>query len=124
VRLIKAHIGLIKYIIQEFKKKKNLKGYVYFFGNLIKLYINFWIEYFKHLVNLFNSEYRKQLKQYKKYNSIKKDLQQALKILKYIDDKMQKAGLSRQKRRQFWNDFYKNGQVRKEMFDELMKEMK
>lgn len=124
MRLIKAHIGLIKYIIQEFKKKKNLKGYVYFFGNLIKLYINFWIEYFKHLVNLFNSEYRKQLKQYKKYNSIKKDLQQALKILKYIDDKMQKAGLSRQKRRQFWNDFYKNGQVRKEMFDELMKEMK
>jgi len=124
MKLIRAHIGLIKYILQEIKNKKTFKDFVKFGIEIIKSYMKFWVQYFIHLGIMFNKDYRKQQKKYKKYMEVKADLQKALKILKYIDNKMKKSGLSRQKIRQFWRDFYKSGQVRKEMFDDLLKDMK
>jgi len=124
MKLLKAHIGLIKYIIAELKKKKSFKEYVLLFVAIIKSYFKFWVEYLKHLVKLFNKDYRKQQREYNKYTKTKADLLRALKMLQYIDKKMKNSGLPRQRIRQFWRDFTKNGEVRKDMFDDLMKEMK
>jgi hypothetical protein len=36
---------------------------------------------------------------------------------------MDKAGVNRQRRRQFWRDFYRDGAMRKDVFDDLLKEI-
>jgi siroheme synthase (precorrin-2 oxidase/ferrochelatase) len=56
-------------------------------------------------------------------NKLKGDLQRCLKMLQYVDTKMEKSGINRQRRRQFWRDFFKDGQVRKDIFDDLLKEI-
>lgn len=124
MRIIKAHIGLIKYIVKELMTKKTPKQYVYFVFQTARAYFRFWVTELKNILKLIDPEFRKQQTQYHKYNEIKGDLQRALKMLKYLDMKMTKAGVNRQKRRQFWHDFIKNGEVRKEMFEDLMKEIK
>ena len=123
MKILKAHIGLIRYIVKELMIKKTPKQYVHFILETIRAYFRFWVQELRNLLKLTDPEYRKQQTQYRKYNEIKGDLQKAIKILKYLDFKMTKAGINRQKKRQFWNDFVKNGQVRKEMFEDLMKEI-
>ncbi|MFA5154731.1 MAG: hypothetical protein WC554_19455, partial [Clostridia bacterium] len=54
---------------------------------------------------------------------IKVDLQRCLKMLQYIDEKMKQSKLPGYRRRQFWRDFYRDGQLRKEVFDDLLKEI-
>jgi hypothetical protein len=54
---------------------------------------------------------------------LKIDLKRCLKMLQYVDGKMDKAGVPRWKRRQFWRDFYSHGEVRKDIFDELTTEL-
>jgi hypothetical protein len=44
-------------------------------------------------------------------------------MLQFVDDKMKKSGIPNWKRKQFWRDFYRDGQVRKDTFDELLKEI-
>jgi hypothetical protein len=36
---------------------------------------------------------------------------------------MEKSGINRQRRRQFWRDFYSNGEIRKDVFEDLLKEI-
>jgi siroheme synthase (precorrin-2 oxidase/ferrochelatase) len=124
MRFFKLHLGLIKYLVIELKKKRTLKELIYFFKNLIKSYLKELLNLYKSLFLIFDKDYREQKKQYNKYNQIKKDLQNAIKLLNYIDNKMEKQEINRQRRRQFWRDFYSNGQIRKDIFDDLLKEIK
>ena len=119
-QLIKLHLGLTKYLRVELKKKRNLIQLILFFKQLLKIYFKELLKIYK---NLFDLDYKKQQKEYNKYTQLKKDLQRALKLLNYLDIQMQKAGLNRQRRRRFWQEFYKYGQVRKEVFDNLLKEI-
>jgi hypothetical protein len=124
LNIIKAHINFIQVIVQELKKKKSIKEHLKFLKEMGKSYLKVNINLIKkQIASLFNKEYRKQQKEYKKYQKIKVDLQRCLKMLQYVDEKMDKAGVNRQRRRQFWRDFYSSGQVRKDIFDELMKEI-
>jgi hypothetical protein len=123
MRILKLHIGLVKYLLTELKRKRTLKELILFFKNVMVSYTKEMIKLYKDLFLVFDIDYQKQKKQYDNYQKVKKELNQALKILQYVDDRMEKQGLSRQRRRQFWQDFYKYGSVRKEMFDDLVREL-
>ena len=44
-------------------------------------------------------------------------------MLKYIDTQMQQMNKSRTERRQFWRDFFKDGQIRIDVFQQLEKDI-
>jgi methionine salvage enolase-phosphatase E1 len=117
------HIGLIKYLNVELRKKRTPKELVYFLWAIIKRYFQVNLQEFKNLFRVFDPEYNKQKKEFEKQQDIKKDLQRALRILQYVDSKMAKSGKSRQERRRFWRQFYKDGQIRNETFKDLEKEI-
>lgn len=121
--VVKMHYGLILYLNKELRKKRTLKELIYFLRDLAKRYYQVNLQEYKKLFLILDPEYIKQKSTFDKQNQIKKDLQRALKILHYVDMKMVKAGNSRQQRRQFWRDFYKDGQVRNDVFKDLDKEV-
>ena len=123
MRIVKLHIGLFNYLRSELKKKRKPNELVRFFQALGKSYFQELIKLYKELFRLLDPEFQKQKKQYDNYNKLKVDLQRALKLLQYIDKKMQQQGICRQVRRHFWQNFYRDGQVRKETFDDLLKEV-
>lgn len=53
-------------------------------------------------------------------NKVKQELLAAAHMLKRIDRLMSESGMSRQKRRQFWSDFYKNEQAREEVVKSII----
>lgn len=123
MQLIKLHIGLFRFLKKELPKKKTLKEKILFLKPITKSYLKELLRLYKNVFLICDSEYQKQKKQYKNLQKIKIDLQRCIKILKYVDEKMEKAGLNRQRRRQFWRDFYRDGAMRKEVFDDLLKEI-
>ena len=123
VNIIKMHYGLILYLNKELRKKRTLRELIYFLRDLLKRYFQVNLGEYKKLFLILDPDYRKQKVEFDKQGQIKKDLQRALKILHYVDMKMVKAGNSRQQRRQFWRDFYKDGQVRNDVFKDLDKEV-
>lgn len=120
MRLIKMHIGLYRYIKQEYKKSPDKKK---FWGGIIKAYFLAWKNEIKLLLRYLDKDYRKQLKEYKRVQIVQKDLQKALKLLEYIDVKLDKKGYNRTERRQFWRDFSKDSKLRTEIYQELAKEI-
>jgi len=122
-RLWNLHIGLIKYIYAELKQKKTVKELLVFFKNIGGKYIKVLSEEYKALISLLDPQYRKQRKEYERVKNLKQDFYRALKLLKYLDEKMTAQGMPSWKRKQFWRDFFKNGQVRKEEFETLLKEI-
>jgi len=121
--LIKLHIGLFKFLRRELRKKRKPKEWVLLFKKIVEEYCKIIIKEYKNLFLILNADYRQQKKKFKQYNQIKTDLQRALKMLKYIDKKMAERGVNRHFRRQFWRDFFREGQVRKEIFEQLAKEI-
>jgi hypothetical protein len=123
MRLIKLHLGLLRFIRREILKQNTPSKLVKFLKEICKAYLQQLLNLYKEVFLLIDVDYQAQKKQYEKYNQIKKDLNNALKLLQYIDTRMEKAGINRQRRRQFWRDFYRDGQVRTELFNDLLKEI-
>jgi hypothetical protein len=123
-RLITIQRNVLKLIFSESKKKKTINLHIRFLLHLGVQYCRVMVREYKNLFLILDPVYRKRLKEQDKYNRIRKDLQRAIKLLKYIDMKMHKQGISRQRRRQFWRDFYSSEQIRMEIFEDLMKEIK
>jgi hypothetical protein len=123
MRLITLHTSLFRYIISEFPKQKTVKDKSTFIKKTIKSYVGAIKAEWQQFLKLFNKEYLKQKAEYEKHQQIQKDLQRALKLLEYLDVKMEKMGYNRTTKRQFWRDFSKNGKLRKELFEELIKEV-
>lgn len=122
-RLFKLHIGLIKYVYAEIKQKRTVKQLLEFFKILGLRYIKIILEEYKSLFFLLDPQYRLQKAKNDRKKQLQKDLNRALTLLKHIDKRMEKQGLNRQRRRQFWRDFYSNGQLRTQMFNDLSKEI-
>lgn len=123
MKIIQLHVGLIRFLNKELRKKRTAKELILFLYKILKQYLKLILEEYKKVFLVFDIEYKKQKKEYEKYTQIQKDLQKAIKLLEYIDIKMDKAGLSRQRQRQFWLDFTKNKSMRKELFNELLNEI-
>jgi siroheme synthase (precorrin-2 oxidase/ferrochelatase) len=124
MRLIKLHIQLIRYVVKEINKKKPIKEHIKFFRALIPQYVKTMLQEFKNLLRIFDKDFREQKTKYDKMEKIKKDLQRALKMLRFIDAQMVKTGKNRHERKQFWRDFFKSAQVRTDVFDDLEKDLK
>jgi len=122
--LIQMHIGLFQYLSKEIPKKKTLKELIGFLKNIGKQYLKVNLQMYKNLFLMFDKDFKQQKKKYEKEQQMKKDLQRALKMLQYIDKKLAKDGWNRQRRRQFWRDFFKDGQIRTEVFNALENEIK
>ena len=73
------------------------------------------------MFKIFDVNYRQQQKKIEKYNNLKADFMRALKLLKLVEKRLKDQGMPRWKVRQFFRDFFKDGEVRKEVFDQLMK---
>ena len=123
MRIVKLHIGLFNYLRTELKKKRKPNELVRFFQAISKSYFQELLKLYKELFRLLDPDFQKQKKEYERYNSLKTDLQRALKLLKYIDSKMAKGGMGRTQRRAFWREFFKDGQVRTEVFQDLQREL-
>ena len=123
-RLFKMHLQLIRYLYKELRKKKSPKTIVYFLFDLLKQYIKILIQELRNSLRIFDKDFRDKKRKYDKMQKIKADLKRALHMLKYIDKKMKGLGKSRQQRRQFWRDFFKDGQIRNEVFADLEKELR
>jgi len=122
-QFFRLHIGLIRFILKELPKRKSVKELITFSKSIVKMYIKELFKLYKNLFLFLDTDYQKQKKQYENYQKIKTDLQRCIKILQYMDERMEKTGINRQRRRQFWRDFYRDGQVRKEVFEDLLKEI-
>ena len=122
-KIIQMHLGLIKYLNVELRKKRTLRELIYFLRDLAKRYFQVNLGEYKKLFLILDPEFRKQKAEYDKHNKVKADLQRALKILQYIDRKMVKEGKSRQQIRQVWLDFTKSAQLRKDILDGIEKEI-
>jgi hypothetical protein len=118
------HIGLFKFLSTELRKKRKSREWAKFFRQLGTQYGKELLRQYKTIFLQFDPDYIKQKRQYEHQNQIKKDLQRALKMLQYIDRKMMQMGKSRTERRQFWRDFYKQGQVRNDVWEDLNKEIR
>jgi len=122
--LIKLHVGLLKHLSIELKKKRTPKELGVFFRDLVKRYVLVMKEELKKVKQyLTDKEYRKRTKEFEGMQKLKKDLAKCLKLLQYVDTKMEKQGMNRQRRRQFWRDFYGSGEVRMDVFNDLLKEL-
>jgi hypothetical protein len=124
IQIIQLHLGLFRYLKTELKKKRTHEEYKTFWYGVRSGYLTALKQLVKSYTLIFNKEYRKQKKEYTKQQQIKVDLQRALKMLHYIDKKMATQGKSRRERRSFWREFYKEAQVRTEVFKDLEQELK
>jgi hypothetical protein len=122
-QFLKLHVGLLKYILKTLPTKKTPKDVVKFFAQISVAYFMEILRLYKNLFLIFDPVYRKQKKEFKKNQEIKKDLYKCLKMLKYLDQKLIKSGKSRQERRSFWRDFYTNASIRADVFKDLEKEI-
>jgi hypothetical protein len=124
MNLIKLHVNLIKVIFKEIKSNKKKKEKIKFIKTIA-------IQYFKvlqfEIVTLWNiitnKDYRKKRKQLKKFQQLKVDLKRGLQLLRYIDKNLIKLNIDRKARRNFWKEFYNSGKIRKEVLEQLEKEL-
>lgn len=121
---LQIHVGLYKFLRVELKKKRTAAQLVFFFRDIVKGYIKVMLHEYNMLFKLFDQEYRKQKAKYDKIQKLKQQLETAIKLLQIVDERMTEMGAPRHYRRQFWRDFQKDGKVRKELFEELMKQLK
>lgn len=124
LRIIKLHVNLFKFLRKEAWKKRKPAIFVKFWMQIIVAYGKALLSEYRHMFLYLDSSYRKEKRKFEKFNELKKTLQKSLKMLKILDKKMAEAGFSRQSRRQFWRDFYKNGKVRNDVFDKLINDLK
>ena len=72
----------------------------------------------------FSSTYRQKIKLAEKQKKVIKRMQEAFKALQWIDAELDRLKLPRYARKQFWNDFKKRGEIRKDIFEKLVERFK
>jgi len=119
MRIINLHIGLVKYLLVELKKKRTPNQLVKFLLDLGKSYFFTMLGEYKTLFHYLDPQYQKARQDYKKFQQYKKDINNAWKILNWMINK----GGSRDQRKQIREDFTKHGRVSKELQDAIMQDL-
>jgi len=121
---IKLHVGLFKYLRQEILKKRTLKELVLFLKQVGTIYCKELLKIYKTLFLIFDADFKKQKKEYEKYQKAKKEIVGLIKLLRYSKDKLRKAGLSRQRIKRFFMDLgSSDDNALQKLCDELIKEV-
>lgn len=123
MRIIKLHFGLFKYLKLELKKKRTLKQLILFFKSIFILYLKELLKLYKEQFLIFDSEYRKQKKEFRQYQKAQKEIIGLIKLLRYSKEKLKKAGISRQRIRRFFRDLGNDEDALQKLCDELIKEI-
>jgi len=124
LKIIKLHTGLVKFLRQQLPQQKSIRKVIIFLYKLTKnAYIPQLLRLYKDLFVNLDPEYRTKVKANEKYTRIKKDLENARKLLDYVNKKMVEKKYTRTQQRQFWVSFYKDVRVRTEIFKWLMEEI-
>ena len=121
-RMIKLHVTIFKFLKEELKKKRTPKELVIFLKTIITQYFGVLIKEYQRLFNFLDKDYRNQQKQLKRQQEVVKDLQNGLKLLKYLNTKWLKKYNSQQNK-QRWLDFTKSHRLRSDELVELEKEL-
>ena len=121
--LVKLNVALFNFLKAEVKVKRTLKARIKVLYNLSWDYLNNLIELYKQFFKEIDPKEIENKKKIAAYMRIQKDLENACKLLDYIERK-KLDGKSRIEKRQFYHDFLRNGTIRAELYKELMQEIK
>jgi hypothetical protein len=122
--LLKLHIGLVQFISREYPKLKTNTQRKNFIISLGKVYFTELLKLYKQMFLKLDPIYQAKVKRANEQQTLKNNLQTALKLLKHIDVQMAKMGKNRTDRRRFWREFFKDGDIRTDVFEQLEKEIK
>jgi hypothetical protein len=120
--MIKLHITIFKFLKEELKKKRTPKELVVFLKTITIQYFTVLGKEYKRLFNFLDKDYRIQQKQLNRQEQVVRDLQNGLKLLKYLNTKWIKKYNSQQNK-QRWLDFTKSHHIRTDELVELEKEL-
>jgi hypothetical protein len=111
--------NLIKTIIAEKSPRKKV---LMAKGVIVGKWRKFFAWYKDRVNYAISPEYRKEVAKRDKLQSIYRDFYKAIKFLGFLDSRLEEIGFPRHTRRQFWRDFIKNGQVRQDIMEQLLKQ--
>jgi cyclophilin family peptidyl-prolyl cis-trans isomerase len=124
MQIIKLHLGLVKYLIQELPKKKTPKEVVNFLHLLTKSYFKELLRLYKNVFLVFDKDYQAKKKEYDKYQKAKKEITGLIKLLRYSKERLRKAGVSRQRIKRFFISLGSSDDSALQILcDDLMKEV-
>jgi hypothetical protein len=125
LKIVEINTGLFKFLRGEFKNKRPVAKRIKILLDVGKRYIQLTIGEYRAFLNILsNAEYREKIKKYRRMTELKNELQKCINLMGVIDKRMIEMGANRFYRKQFWRDFVKNGTVRKDFFDELLKQIR
>jgi hypothetical protein len=120
IKVIKFHVGLIKFLKQQLPKQKSLrKGIVFLYGLIKNAYLPQLLRLYKDLFLMFDPIFIAKRKREEKYTQARKDLHNAWKLVQYMINRED----TRTKRKQVRRDFEKHGMISKELEQEILKEL-
>lgn len=119
MKIVRLHVGLIKYLIKELPKRKKLNDLIKFIRLVFKSYFKELLKIYKELFIQLNPQYQKQKRDFKKYQQYKKDISNAYKIIQW----MIKQGENRTERKHIRKDFEKHGRLSKETEKTILRDI-
>jgi len=124
MQIIKLHLGLVKYLIQELPKKKSLKEIIKFLHLIAKSYFKELLRLYKNIFLVFDKDYQAKKKEHDRYQKAKKEITGLIKLLRYSKEKLRKAGVSRQRIKRFFISLGSSDDSALQVLcDDLMKEV-
>ena len=119
--LIQLHQSFFKYLIAESKIKKELKDIPKVIIGVIKLYVT---AIKKLITQECDKDYKIKKKQYETNQKTLQEVRKVVKLWKYVSHELLiKMGKNKKERQQIRTDFFENGQLNKEVFAQLAKEI-
>jgi len=122
--LLKLHAGLIIYLGKELFVKKTPSVKVKTFYQTAKNYYRYIMQGYKMLLAHFDYDFRKSKQEYQNKLKLYKRFNEVISALSWIEKELKRNGLDRTQIRQFFRDFEKYEDRRKEIVDNLLKNYK
>jgi len=122
--LLKLHAGLIIYLGKELFVKKTPSVKVKTFYQTAKNYYRYIMQGYKMLLANFDDDFRKSKQEYNNKLKLYKRFNEVISALTWIEKELKRNGQDRTQIRQFFRDFEKYEDRRKEIVDNLLKNYK
>lgn len=121
-KLIALNYQVLKAIVGMLFTGK-IKELIKIFPNLIKSYVIETVKVFKMFPLYFKPKYYIALSNARKYRKAKKIMTERYRGLKDLSIFLDEQGYSRAQQRLFWSSFVKDGSVRKNVLESLLKDL-
>jgi hypothetical protein len=122
--LLKLHVGLGAMIFKELNEKKSPAAKVKRIGLILKNYGLYLLKGYKLILANTDPDFRQSKAEYYKKLKIYQRFNEVISALTWIEQELKRNGLDRTQIRQFFRDFEKYEDRRKEIVDNLLKNYK